>query len=130
MVKYVHGAALSVWLRPGAQDSWDEAERAIPGHRGACPANFRAKIDRLAAVGWLRSPDHMNEEGNGIHAVKARCGLRGYGWFDSVEGRKAFVISHVKLKRTQRLDPAERARAEQQREMFRAERERQNRRTQ
>lgn len=123
MFKYVHGAKLSIWLRSGAQQSWDEAETSIPGNRGACPAQFRARMERLASTGWLRIPDHMNDEGNGIYAIKARCGLRGYGWFDSHENQKVFVISHVCLKKKQRLDPSDKKRAESERTSFANERE-------
>lgn len=49
----------------------------------------------------------MNAEGKGILAVKATCGLRAYGWFCHHNGSRAFVISHVVLKREQRADPAD-----------------------
>ena len=52
-------------------------------------------------------PVQMNSEGDGIFAVKTNCGLRAYGWFDSVEGRKAFIISHFVFKSRQKADPAE-----------------------
>jgi hypothetical protein len=63
----------------------------------------------------------MNSEGDGIFAVKATCGLRGYGWFCQVEGKRAFVISHVALKRRQGADPAEIARAAAERAAFERE---------
>ena len=78
-------------------------------------------MDFLAATGRLRSPDHMNHEENNIYAIKATCGLRAYGWHGQYQGRRAFIISHVRLKKTQKLDPADRDRAEREREKFRAE---------
>lgn len=107
MHQWHRGQALTIWLCAGCQDSWDEAEALVPGTRAACKGQFRARLEHLANVGRLRSPDHMNSEGDGIFAVKATCGLRGYGWFCSVDGRRAFVISHVVLKRQQKADPAD-----------------------
>jgi hypothetical protein len=77
------------------------------GNRSACPAQFRARMAQLADTGRLRCPDHMNSEGDGIMVIKATCGLRAYGWFCHVSGRRAFVISHVVLKRRQRADPVD-----------------------
>jgi hypothetical protein len=53
----------------------------------------------------------MNSEGDGIFAVKATCGLRAYGWFCHVNSRRAFVVSHIVLKRKQQADPADIRRA-------------------
>jgi hypothetical protein len=121
MQEYIRGATLSIWLRSGAQESWAAAERGVPGNRSACPAQFRARMNQLAETGRLRSPDHMNHEGDGIYAIKATCGLRAYGWHSSYKGRRAFIISHVVLKSRQRLDPADKARALTARAEFDAE---------
>ena len=121
MHEYIRGAALSIWLRPGAEESWREAERGVPGNRAACPVQFRARMQHLADNGRLRSPDHMNAEGDGIFAIKATCGLRAYGWHDQHENRRAYIISHVVLKDRQKLDPADKARAIRAREEFRQE---------
>ena len=86
--------------------------------RAAHRAQFRARMYRLAGTGWLRSPDYLNAEGNGIFALKGSSGLRAYGWFDQVHGRKAFIISHVTLKKRQKLDPADLARAIDRRNGF------------
>lgn len=105
---YHCGTKLSVWLCDGAKESWDAAEVSLmSGHK----AQLRARLSLLADQGSLRVPDHMNSEGEGIHAVKANCGLRAYGWFAQVDGRRGFVISHVILKKKQKLDPADRERA-------------------
>ena len=63
----------------------------------------------------------MNAEGDGIFAIKATCGLRAYGWHDTHQGRRVFLISHVVLKRRQGLNPADKARAVTAREEFRNE---------
>lgn len=121
MIEFYQGRTLTIWLREKATAAWDEAEAGVPGNRRACKAQFRARIKQLADVGTLHGADHFNGEGNGIYAVKATCGLRAYGWFDRVNGRRAFVIGHVILKKKQKLDPADRERAEKEREQLAAE---------
>ena len=121
MEQWHAGQALGIWLRSGCRDAWATAEAAVPGNQSACPAQFRARLQLLADRGRLRSPDHMNAEGNGIFAVKATCGLRAYGWFCRVGGRRAFVISHVVLKREQRADPADIRRAAAEKARFETE---------
>ena len=64
----------------------------------------------------------MNAEGEGISAIKTTCGLRAYGWFDNVNNRKAFVISHVILKKRQKADPADSKKALAERNALNAER--------
>lgn len=118
MEEYHRGAKLSVWLLKGTRASWDEAEESVPGNRKSCLTQFRARLAHLADHGSLRSPDHMNSEGDAIFAVKATCGLRAYGWFDHVDGRRAFVISHCILKRRQAADPADIRRAKNARIEF------------
>jgi hypothetical protein len=118
MEEYHRGATLTIWLLQGTRASWDAAEALVPGNRKACLTQFRARLTRLADTGSLRSPDHMNSEGDGVFAVKATCGLRAYGWFDRVNNRRAFVISHCILKRRQAADPADIARAKGARDQF------------
>lgn len=101
------GQVLTIWLWTGCQESWDGAEALVPGSRAGCKAQFRARLALLADRGVLRCPDHMNPEGDGIFAVKSSCGLRAYGWHCSYDGRRAFVVSHVVMKKTQKADPAE-----------------------
>ena len=108
MDEYHSGCLLTIWLCEGAEASWGEAETSV---QEAHKAQFRALLKRLADFGRLRVPDHMNSEGDGIHAVKGTSGLRAYGWFDQVNGRRAFIISHVILKKKQKLDPADLAKA-------------------
>ena len=125
MREYIRGTALSIWLRPGAQESWTVAEQAVPkGSESAGAAQFRARMSHLAENGRLRSPDHMRHEDDGIYAVRANCGLRAYGWHCSYRGRRAFVISHVVLKKQQKLDPADKARALKGKAEFEAEEKR------
>ncbi len=102
MELFYRGTQLSIWLCPGAQVSWDEAE---VGARDSCRAQLRARIGLLGDAGKLRSPDHINFEGSGIFAIKANCGLRAYGWFGQINARRAFAISHVMLKKQQKLAP-------------------------
>lgn len=113
MDEYHNGSTLTIWLCPGAEASWTQAEQTVGE---AHQAQFRARLKRLADIGCLRSPDHMNFEGDGIYAVKGTSGLRAYGWFDQVDGRRAFIVSHVILKKKQKLDPADLAKAKGWRE--------------
>lgn len=118
MEEYHRGEKLTIWLLQGTRASWDAAEAAVPGNRKSCLVQFRARLSRLADVGSLRSPDHMNSEGDGVFAVKATCGLRAYGWFDQVDTRRAFIITHCILKRRQAADPADIARAKAARAQY------------
>lgn len=89
----------------------------MASHKG-CSAQLRRLIQRLAEVGPLRSPDQMNKEGDGIFAIKARCGLRVYGWF--AEG--AFVIGHATLKKKQKADTGDLDKTKRERDLYRVER--------
>jgi hypothetical protein len=118
MEEFHRGEKLTIWLTQGTRASWDAAEADVPGNRKSCLTQFRARLARLADFGTLRSPDHMNNEGDGIYAVKATCGLRAYGWFDQVNGRRSFIISHCILKRRQAADPADLERARNARAQY------------
>ncbi|WP_129781786.1 hypothetical protein [Peristeroidobacter soli] len=120
MDEYHSGSSLTIWLWEGAEASWAEAEVGV---MEAHQAQFRARLARLAEFGRLRVPDHMNSEGDGIHAVKGNTGLRAYGWFDRVSGRRAFIISHVVLKKKQKLDPADLAKASARKDSYRLSKE-------
>jgi hypothetical protein len=120
MDEYHSGNSLTIWLWEGAEDSWIEAEVGVmEAHR----AQFRARLARLAEAGHLRVPDHMNLEGDGIFAVKGNTGLRAYGWFDQVGGRRAFIISHVVLKKKQKLDPGDLAKASARKDSYKLTKE-------
>src|ERR1700683_1163923 len=99
MDEYYVGKGKTIWLCDGAQESWDEAEALVPPNKQSCLTQFRARIAHYADTGQLRSPDHMNSEGDGCCVIKANCGLRAWGWPQHVDGRAAFVISHVVLKK-------------------------------
>lgn len=115
MELYYRGSQLSIWLCPGSRASWDDAELGV---RESCKAQFRARMGLLGDSGKLRSPDHMNFEGSGIFAIKANCGLRAYGWFCQIDGRRAFAISHFILKTQQKLDPKDLNKAVQARNQW------------
>lgn len=120
MDEHHSGKSLTIWLWEGAEASWAEAEEGV---MEAHQAQFRTLLERLADFGHLRVPDHMNSEGGGIHAVKGRTGLRAYGWFDQVNGRRAIIISHVVLKKKQKLNPADLAKASARRNSYRLSKE-------
>lgn len=93
---------------PGAAASFDEACADVPGNRDACPAQLQRLTERLADFGKLHSREQFRHEGDQIYAIKARCGLRAYGWFGAHEGRAAFIISHYILKRRDQFSSRDR----------------------
>ena len=102
----------------GMPDILGRGRSARTGESVCLPAQFRARLRQLAETAVLH---HMNSEGRGIVAVKASCGLRAYGWHCSVGGRRAFVISHIVLKREQKADPADINRAAAEKSDFERE---------
>ena len=97
-----------------AMGSWKESSNRAPDH---CIAQLSRLAQRLADLGKLRSPDQFNDEGDGFWAIKARCGLRAYGWYHS-KRRRVFVISHFILKTKPRLSQADKARMKHNRQEF------------
>ncbi len=112
MVEYEAGAHTTIWRMPEAIETWGAAVALVDdAKRDAQEAQLVGRLQLLAERGRLRSPDMMNPEGDQIYAVKTKEGLRAYGWFTRVQSKRAFVISHVILKKKQKLDPADRIRA-------------------
>jgi hypothetical protein len=105
---FYRGDRLTVLLMPGASVTFEEACARVPGNKDACPAQLLRLLKRLADFGTLHSCDQFRHEGDQIYAIKARCGLRAYGWFDAYEGRTAFVISHYILKRRDKFASTDR----------------------
>jgi hypothetical protein len=116
-MRFHSGAKLVIELTTDALASLTEAESHVPDTHAACKAQLRRLLQRLAEIGTLKSPDQWNTEGNGFFAVKTRCGLRAYGWFHSSR-RGVFVVSHFIYKQRQKLDPADIARAERNRQQL------------
>jgi hypothetical protein len=107
MEEYKRGAALSIWLTSDAAATWTDAVQQVANNkRDRQEAQLVARLDVLAA-GQLRASEHIRSEGEGIFAVKTNGGLRAYGWFTQVDCRKAYVISHIILKKKDKLDPAD-----------------------
>jgi len=71
---------------------------------------MRRLVERLADFGKLQSPEQMRNEGDGIWAIKARCGLRAYGYYAPYQ-KGVFVISHFVHKKKNKMDPADHKRA-------------------
>jgi hypothetical protein len=118
---FYQGAVRSVLYMPGTSETFQAACAQVPGNKDACPGQLIRLIQRLADFGRLRSGDQFVHEGNQIYAIKARCGLRAYGWFDTFEGQAVFVISHYILKKQQKLSQADIAIVEKNRTVFRTE---------
>ena len=104
----------------GTQDA-EASLQDVQNHASdSCIAQLWRLIERLADAGKLRSPDQFNHEGDGIYAVKAKCGLRAYGWYH-LQRRGVFVISHFKVKKKQKLNPVDRERALKNRAQYEGE---------
>lgn len=97
-----------------AEESLHEAEA---GCRESCRIQLYALIKRLADRGELRVPDQFVSEGNGIWAIKTRCGLRAYGWYHSRK-RGVFVISHYINKKRQKMRRSDLERIERNRKSY------------
>lgn len=96
---FCKGAFFSLEQTQDAKTSWTKATDMAPD---ACVVQLVRLAQRLADRGALRSPDQFNDEGDGFWAIKARCGLRAYGWFHSTK-RGVFVISHFIVKKKPKL---------------------------
>lgn len=94
-----------------AKESWKEVSDRAPDQ---CVAQLVRLAQRLADFKKLHSPDQFNDEGDGFWAIKARCGLRAYGWFHSKK-RGVFVISHFILKTKPKLLPEDKERMKRNR---------------
>lgn len=114
MPLYYKGLVLTIERTEGALDSQREAESQVPPNRCACIQQMDALIKRLGDIGRLKVPDHFVDEGDGICAIKTRCGLRAYGWYHR-KRRGVFVISHYIMKKWQKMKPADKDRAERNR---------------
>ena len=96
---YYEGSQLTVWHSDDAAESQAKAEERC---NLACATQLDALIKRLAERGRLSSNDQFVNEGDGIWAIKTRCGLRAYGWFHRTQ-RGIFVISHYINKKRQKM---------------------------
>lgn len=103
---------LSIWRVPEAKTTWAAAIQGVASQKQMQQeAQLNARLAVLADKGQLRAPEQFRAEGDGIWAVKTTGGLRAYGWLTRVRNRRAFVISHVILKKRDALDPADLAKA-------------------
>lgn len=118
MEVFYEGNRYWILQMPGACESFTEACAGVPGNKDACPAQLVRLIKRLGDLGKLHSRDQFVHEGDGTYAIKTRCGLRAYGWFDRYRGRAAFVISHYILKKRQKFDPADQSIVEKNKMRF------------
>jgi hypothetical protein len=109
----IAGIRLTVEFTPDAYSTW----AACQSQRDNCLAQMLALLERLANIGRLHSPEQFRAEGEAIFAIKARCGLRAYGWFHRTR-RAIFVVSHFMVKKTARLDSRDLRQAGQNRELY------------
>ena len=87
--------------------SWDEHVSEKKGTNLSCQAQLIAVCKKLADIGKVNSKIHFNSEGDDIYAIKAKCGLRAYGWFGTYNKVPSFVIGWVVHKKKTKLDPGD-----------------------
>jgi hypothetical protein len=105
--KFHTGACRSIWLTDEAAMTLATSEALVPPNKSACKAQIRRVLERLGNFQQIRSDDLFSYEEDQIYAVKARCGLRGYGWFQEYAGQSAFVVSLFVMKKKQKAEPAD-----------------------
>lgn len=105
------GRKFTIELTDDARDTWPQVEATADN---ACLQQLRRLAERFADLGRLQSPNQIRDEGEGIWAIKARCGLRAYGYYDP-HRRSIFVISHFIHKKKNKMDPADHQRAKDNR---------------
>lgn len=110
---FCRGTHRLVLFTPDAITTLEEAaEQVPPQKRVACKAQLFRILHRLANGEQLRNKARFRYEGHGIYAAKARCGLRGYGWFQALPGgESAFIVSHHIVKKKQKANPKDVVRA-------------------
>jgi hypothetical protein len=115
------GAKKTILLTNHGETSLEIAEAKVSGNQKSCIAQLRRLLVQLSETGKLKSPDQFRNEGDDIYAVRGRCGLRAYGWFDndSSTGRALFVVGHCVLKKKKKLNPADLDRVVNERKKFR-----------
>lgn len=97
---FYKGQKLTIVWDDDAEKSLGAAEAGVPGNQRACPVQLKRLIARLADFGELKNVSQFRNEGDGIWAIKARCGLRAYGFY--MPGGR-FVVSHFVLKREDKM---------------------------
>ncbi len=107
MIVFFRGTYRTILLAPDAETTLEEAAGNVPPNkREACVAQLFRVLQRLGNFETVRNKELFRSEGQGIFAVKSRCGLRGYGWFETLHDRqRVFVVSHFILKKKQKTDP-------------------------
>ena len=95
------GNKLTIDFTDEARDSWPAVAATTPVE---CQALIRRLAERLADTGSLKSPEQFRHEGDGVYAIRARCGLRAYGYFDE-HRRGHFVIALYRHKKKDKADP-------------------------
>ena len=100
-------------------DSLLTAEKGVPNTQNACKAQLRRLLGWLGDQGELKSPTQLRHEGDGIYAVRARCGLRAYGWFcKDKDGKDLFIVEHVVLKKQQKMNKGDFERTDKERKAY------------
>ncbi len=119
MALFHQGTKKQILLTANGASTLTEAESNVPKSKQACKAQLRRLMQWLGDHGSLKSPVQLRNEGDGIYAVRARCGLRAYGWFDTdTAGKPSFIVGHVILKKKQKADAGDLDKAKDERAKY------------
>ena len=99
------GKKLTIHLTERGDADRSEIEKMYGKSERACVAQLNRMLKLLGDKGALQSPEQFRDEGDGVFAVKARCGLRAYGWFEP-GGR--FVVGRMVRKKRDKMNPGDR----------------------
>ncbi len=100
-------------------DNWDAFFGPRSSADRGCQATVLALIAKHCDGHRLRSPDQLNDEGDGILAFKGRCGLRVYFWqCTSRDGEQLCVVGLVIHKKKRGLDANDHAKVVALRNQF------------
>ncbi|PRH81979.1 hypothetical protein [Arenimonas caeni] len=85
-------------------EAWDELFAKYGKQYGQHLSNMIKRLERLGDFGQL-PPDQLHHQQDGVYAVKSRSKFRVYGWFESLNGKKCFVIGQAAFKKEDKADP-------------------------
>ena len=119
METFYTGSIRIIMFPQDAVETLQMARSHVPTNKDSCVSQLFRVLKRLGDNDQIFNKNQFRHEGDGIYAVKARCGLRGYGWFQSLDsGVGAFVLSHFIMKKRLKLDEKDLRRAREARKKF------------
>ena len=99
-------------------DEWDNFVKDPNASTRACQAQVVLIVKKRLEGHMLHSPREVTSEGDGLYAIKGRCGLR--VWFFDVDGQ--MVVVHCNHKKSDKVDKRDKNRALANKKLFESER--------